>query len=55
MPFDEGARKRWVVSDIGDYADVDDIKDLLSKNCAPYVSRGVVYHLYKIEATITAS
>lgn len=36
-------------SDIGDYADRNDIIELLNKDLAPYMKDGVQYHHYRIE------
>lgn len=43
--------QQTVKSDIGDYADRNDIIQLLNVDLAPYMSNGVVYHRYRIEVS----
>lgn len=43
--------QQTVSSDIGDYADRNDIIQLLNVDLSPYMSNGVVYHRYRIEVS----
>lgn len=45
--------QQTVSSDIGDYADRNDIIQLLNVDLSPYMSNGVVYHRYRIETLQT--
>lgn len=43
--------QQTVCSDIGDYADRNDIIQLLNIDLAPYMGNGVQYHRYRIEVS----
>jgi hypothetical protein len=48
------ASEQTVISDIGNYADINDIQALLNVDLAPYPVAGVWYHRYRIEVSETA-
>lgn len=47
--------QQTVTSDIGDYADRNDIIELLNVDLAPYMSNGVQCHRYRIEVSLNIS
>ena len=43
--------EQTVISDVGNYADINDLKALLDSDLAPYFEAGVWYHRYRIEVS----
>ena len=43
--------QQMIYSDIGDYADRNDIIELLNRDLAPYAANGVMYYRYRIEVS----